>query len=403
MAKVKVKASKTEKRAGGEAGPTQRALARLEAVLSAAGQAGADALLVTNPKDVGYLTGFGGEDSWLVVARIGPGGATLLTDFRFQEEAQSLDVSKGGPVRLHVRAGTMLEALAKVVAEVGADAGKGKVRLGVQGEHLTLARRAAIAKACKGVTIVETSGLTGALRIIKDEAEVKLIRKAVKVQEEALEEALRQAKKVIKKKGKLTEAHFAAMLEFEMKMGGSTEPSFETIAGAGANASLPHYRAGAGEISKGVPLLVDWGALVGRYHSDMTRVVCFGEWPKKIREIYKVVLAAHDAAVAELGPGKTGKQIDTVARALINQAGYEGKFGHSLGHGIGLDIHEEPRLSQLGEEQELLPGMVVTVEPGIYLPGVGGVRLENDYLITEKGSRCLCELPMDLDWATRSV
>jgi len=354
-------------------------------------------LLVTNPKDVGYLTGFLGGDSWLVVSGR---GHVLISDGRFAEELAPLDVSKGGAVRVHIRGGTIVDALAQICTELDLAA------LGLQGESVTLARRGLIAKALRsgkagGVKLVETSGVVGALRIIKDAGEVGLIKKAIAVQEAALESALAEAGKIIKKSGKLTEAHFAAMLEYEMKMGGATEASFETIAGAGANGSLPHYRAGKGIIKPGVPLLIDWGAVVGGYHGDMTRVVCWGKWPKAIAEVFAVVERAHVTSAAALRPGVTGKAVDKVARDVIAEAGFGERFSHSLGHGLGLDIHEEPRLSHIGEGQELKAGMVVTVEPGIYLPGVGGVRLEDDYLITEDGCKNLSRLGMGMKWSSR--
>lgn len=354
-------------------------------------------ILVTNPTDVGYLTGFLGGDSWLVVSRR---GAVLISDGRFAEELAAFDEQRGGPVRVFIRTGTIIEAVDQVCKELGLTA------LGVQAESVTLARRSAVAKAVRsgkpgGVKLVETLGVVARLRIIKDAGEVALLKQAIGVQEAALEAALEQAGKLIKKVGKLTEAHLAAILEYEMKMGGAAGLSFETIAGAGANGSLPHYRAGKGVVRKGVPLLIDWGAVVGGYHGDMTRVVCFGKWPAKIAEVFEVVERAHVAAVAALRAGVTGKAVDQVARGVIAEAGYGERFGHSLGHGIGLDIHEEPRLSQLGEAQELKAGMVVTIEPGVYLPGVGGVRLENDYLVTEDGCKNLCRLGMGLEWSTR--
>lgn len=368
---------------------------RLKALRAAVVGAGADGLLVTNPKDVGYLTGFLGGDSWLVV---GAKRAVLISDFRFQEELEPLN--KAGTCEVLIRSGTILEAIGTCVGELGIKS------LGVQGEHMTLVRRSAVAKVCKGVKIVETSGLVPALRIVKSDAEVALIRKAVKIQEKALEAALLEADGWIKKRGSFIESQFAACLEYHMTSLGSPEPSFGTIAGAGKNGSLPHYRAGAGKIKPGVPLLIDWGATYQGYHGDMTRVVCWGgskktAWPKKIVEIFHICEEAHWLAVDGLHAGANSKEVDALARNHIARYGYGPQFGHSLGHGVGLDIHEDPGLRSQGDGVELKAGMVVTIEPGIYLPGVGGVRLENDYVITDKGCTNLCSLDMDMKWSTR--
>jgi Xaa-Pro aminopeptidase len=185
-----------------------------------------------------------------------------------------------------------------------------------------------------------------------------------------------------------------------MKSRGSTEPGFTTIIASGTNGSLPHYRAGPAKIAKNKPILIDWGAVYQGYHGDMTRVVCLGKWPKKIAEIYQIVLDAQQMAAAALAPGKSTREIDAIARDHIARHGYAEHFGHGLGHGMGMKGHEDPRLSHLTPNLTLQPGNVVTVEPGIYLPGIGGVRIEDDYVITDTGSKNLCTLPKDITWAT---
>jgi Xaa-Pro aminopeptidase len=186
-----------------------------------------------------------------------------------------------------------------------------------------------------------------------------------------------------------------------MKCRGSPKPGFETIIAARANGSHPHYRPGPQKLGRNQGLLIDWGATYAGYHGDMTRVVCWGKWPKQLAEIYAIVLEAHEAAAAALRPGALTREIDKIARDIITGAGYGEQYGHGLGHGIGLDGHEEPRLSHMMAGTPLEPGHMVTVEPGIYLPGVGGVRIEDDYLITARGSENLCSLPRSLKWATR--
>lgn len=345
--------------------------------------------LVTNPKDVAYLTGFLGGDSYLL---FGPKRPTVISDFRFQEE---LDFVRS-LCSVVIRSGPMAKAVADVVGDGGAQ------RLGVQGEHMTLGVRQGIGLQVRGVKLIESTGLVGKLRVRKDAAEIALIRRAVRLQEEALKETLEWVDRRIGRTGKpLLERDVAAQLEFAMRVRGSSEPGFQTIVASGTNGSLPHYRAGAAKLRKGTPVLIDWGSVYSGYHGDLTRVVCWGKWPRKIAEIYAVVQDAQAAAASHLAPGRTTREIDTIARDAIARAGYGDHFGHGLGHGIGLDGHEDPRLSHMAEPVVLEPGHVVTVEPGVYLPGVGGVRIEDDYLITATGAERLSTLPRDLKWATR--
>lgn len=373
-------------------------------------QADLGALLVTNPKDVGYLTGFLGGDSYLVVpAEAWRSGSTpvLISDFRYQEELEP--VREAGLAEILIRSRSMIEAVAGLLGPAskrgsddeevsgGLSAGKpwgGDQRIGIQAEVMPVAEKNALARRVGPKRLVDTTGLVSALRVIKDASEIELIRKAVKIQEAALKAVMPTIK------AGQTEMEIAARLEMEMKTRGASEPGFETIVAAGANGSLPHYRPKNKKVAKGGPLLIDWGAVYQGYHSDMTRTFALGKWPAKIAEIYKVCLEAHDAAAAKLAAGKTTKEIDAVARSIIEKAGFGEQFGHGLGHGIGLNAHEDPRVSNMAAGTPLRAGMVVTIEPGIYLPGLGGVRIEDDYLVTEKGSERLCSLPKSLEWST---
>ncbi|HEX7010598.1 MAG TPA: M24 family metallopeptidase, partial [Phycisphaeraceae bacterium] len=183
---------------------------------------------------------------------------------------------------------------------------------------------------------------------------------------------------------------------YQMRKLGADGPSFPTIVAADASASLPHAIPGPRKLRKNGIVLIDWGARWGGYCSDLTRVVALGRMPPKLREIYQIVLDAQLAAIDAIAPGKPLKEVDAAARRLIERAGYGRQFGHSLGHGIGLDIHEMPTLSPRSDKGELEPGHVVTVEPGIYLPGIGGVRIEDDVLVTPRGAQVLSRLPKDL-------
>ncbi len=381
---VKKAAKKPAKKNAAE-NPLSARLTRLKRELR---KLDADHMIVSNPRDVAYLTGFLGGDSYLIV---GSGKPTLISDSRYEEELQAFK----GLVRLRMRVGPMSRA-------VGEELGERKpTKIAVQGEHLTLSGEAALKKDLRknGVAskaLLRTDSVLLKLRAVKDASEIKLIQKAVKIQEAALLATLPQIKVG------MTELQVCAILEHEMKDRGSPDASFETIVGARANSSLPHYTPGATKVGKGQALLIDWGATWKGYHGDMTRTLGIGGWPARVREIYKIVLEAHEAAAAALRPGLACVEADGIARDVISKAGYGKQFGHGLGHGIGLVIHEGPSLGALAPKSSRLePGNVVTIEPGIYLPGIGGVRLEDDYVITERGAKNLSSLPKDLAWATR--
>ena len=225
------------------------------------------------------------------------------------------------------------------------------------------------------------------IRKVKDDQEIDLIRKSIAIAEEAYE-AIRDEIKVGE-----TENHLAGLLIMEMRSRGASTSSFEPIIAAGPNSSLPHYRPGDVIVKRDQPLLFDWGAIYKGYCSDLTRTMMIGRVPSKMKEIYKVVLDAQLAAIEFLRPGVTTRQADQIARDVIDKAGYGKEFGHGLGHGIGREIHELPSMRHDWRRGRIRPGMVVTVEPGIYLPGEGGVRIEDDMLITHSG----CEVLTTLD------
>lgn len=356
---------------------------RLAVLRKSISESSVDALIISDPKDVGYLTGFLGGDSWLIVSsdRKKP---VLITDSRYAEEVEPL----GSMLSIRMRTGQMSESVVAAVAEASLKT------VGVQAEQITVAARDALSKALGAKRVVAVSGLVSKQRAVKDAGEISLIKKALKIQQEAMIATLPTIRP-----GQ-TELEVCARLEFEMKTRGSSEPSFTTIVAAQANGSKPHYHPSTTKTVAGKPLLIDWGATWHGYHGDMTRTFSLGRWPKAIREIYSVVLEAHERAVAALRAGVTNHEVDAAARRVIDQAGYGEKFGHGLGHGVGLNIHEGPSLGPRGVPVEMAVGHVVTIEPGIYLPGVGGVRLEDVYAVTERGCTRLTSLPRDLEWAT---
>lgn len=336
--------------------------------------AGVDALLVTNFTNVSYLTGFSGDDSYLLV--LGK-GEVVVSDPRYttqlEQECPGLEASIRPP-------GTgMVEAVTKLAA--GARVSK----LGVEGNSMTVALRDQIAAGLPKTELVSTVNLVERLRVIKDRDEVAEIRRAIWIAERAygvLRASLRPER---------TEKEVADELENQIRLYGGKACSFPPIVAVGARAALPHARPTDQKIGAADFVLVDWGADAGPYKSDLTRVLVTGKIPPKLERIYRVVLSAQEQAIDHIRAGRTCQEVDAVARGVIAKAGFARNFGHGLGHGIGLDIHEAPRLAA-GDQTKLEPGMVVTVEPGIYLPGFGGVRIEDDVLVTKDGCQVLTTL-----------
>lgn len=358
--------------------PFRERLARLMVRLP---EVGTDAMLITNPTDVGYLTGFLGGDSYLLVGAWKP---VVVSDFRYQEELREVE----GLADVFIRRGSMLDAVTDVLVS------RPWGRVALQAEVMPAADYDAIAMRLGRDRLIPTTGVVGRLRRRKDAHELDLIRSAIAIQEKAFKRVLPTIKP-----GR-SELDFAADLEAEMKRLGSSQPGFQTIVAAESHGSLPHYRPGKAKIRKNGLVLIDWGAVYRGYHGDMTRTFALGKWPGKFHDIYLIVLEAQIRAAGALAPGKTTHEVDAVARDYIREHGYGDCFGHGLGHGMGMNGHEDPRLNPLFPDTVLEVGDVVTVEPGIYIPGEGGVRIEDDYVITEHGAENLCSLKKGVNWAT---
>ena len=341
-----------------------------------------DAMLLTDPADVAYLSNFTGEDS---VGVFTAGEFALVTDFRYVEQA-GLEAAWLKLVERGDKRPKMAQALAHTLMEMGLE------RAGFEANDITVGQRDALDEALDNLEhdceLVPLEDVMRVQRKVKDDHEIGLIRKSVEVAEEAFNAVRSEIM------AGQTEGYLAGLLVLEMKSRGATDPSFPPIVATGANSSLPHYRPGADvTVQKDAMLLFDWGCKVDGYCSDLTRTFAVGRVSSKLKKVHNIVLEANLAAIDFLRPGVTSKQADQVARDLIDKAGYGKYFGHSLGHGIGRDVHELPALRKTGEGEELRPGMVVTVEPGIYLPGEGGVRIEDDVLITHSGCEVLSSLP----------
>jgi len=329
-----------------------------------------DAYLITRPEDVGYFTGFTGEDSCAVFGR---GWACLITDGRYAEQARE----ECGRIQVNVRSGPMAAAVGEALK------GRRVRRVGVQGDHVTVRVMNSLREALGRRTILPLDDIPGALRATKDDREIRAIIKAVRVAERAFRELIAPGAAGLVGR---TERDVAAELDYRMRRRGAAAPAFETIVAAGANSSKPHYSPGASRIRRDQAVLIDWGAKVDGYVSDLTRVVFTGRIPPKLREVYGVVARAQAAGIAAAVPGAACKTPDAAARAVIEAAGFARQFVHGLGHGIGRAVHELPVLGRQAATR-LRKGMVVTVEPGIYLPGVGGIRIEDDILVGSAGRR----------------
>ncbi|MCH8853024.1 MAG: aminopeptidase P family protein [Planctomycetes bacterium] len=341
------------------------------------------ALLVSNPMDYFYLTGFTGEDSAVLIT---PRVVHLISDRRFEAsiERECSWATAGGSTKVWMRRGLLNEEIARVCRSL-------KLRsLAVQTDHLCVDEYNQIKKLARFRRLSGAPPILAEMRRIKQPAEITTIRKAVRVAEEAFD-AMRATIRLGQ-----TELEMAARLEYEMKRRGAARPSFPTICAEGGNAAHPHAHPGKRKVKRGSAILFDWGARVEGYCSDLTRMVFVGSMPRTIERIYRIVLEAQRRAIAAIRPGARMCDVDAIARAVIAETGYGDAFKHGLGHGLGLNVHEPPSLSWRSREK-LEPGMVVTVEPGIYLPGVGGVRIEDDVLVTPTGCRILSRLSRKLD------
>jgi Xaa-Pro aminopeptidase len=345
-----------------------------------------DVLLVATPVNVRYLTGFTGTNGLALIYADKAIAHGFLTDFRYdtQSAAQVPDAFER-----EIVAGDMLEGLVETLTASRERGG----RLGFDDASLTVKQHARLAELLgeEGWELVPQAGLVEALRAVKDVDEVDRIRAASRLADEALRETLEAG--VVGR----SERDVAIELELRMRRLGAEGASFPSIVAAGAHGALPHAAPRAREIRKDALVTIDWGALHEGYCSDCTRTYATGERiSARAREIYALVLAAQERALGAVRAGPNGKEVDAVARDLIERAGEGDRFGHGLGHGVGLEVHEGPRLSRLASEDPLLVGNVVTVEPGVYLPGRLGVRIEDLVVVTADGQEVLTRLSKEL-------
>lgn len=346
---------------------------RIERLRAACRQRKLDGYLSLNRMDQVWLTGFTGEDGAVLVTER---QVVLLTDGRFDETAD-----REAPfARKVLRTSRTPDVTAREIRRLKIS------RLGFDPRHMNVHTFAELRKSLKGTRLNAASQLVSDMRRVKDAGEVARIRKAVQIAEQAFQSLLEWLRPG------MTEREVAARLVFDMQSRGAQEAAFQPIVAVGPNASLPHYEPGDRRVSQREGVLVDWGARCDWYVSDLTRMVWPGSIPPELAKVCKTVIEALELATAAIKPGVKAAKVDQAARGHIAQVGFGKQFTHSTGHGIGLDVHEDPGLRK-SNALTLQPGMVVTVEPGIYLPGVGGVRVENDVLVTETGYEVLSSLP----------
>jgi Xaa-Pro aminopeptidase len=358
--------------------------ARVERLIDLLPEVGVDLMLVTHLVNVRYLTGYTGSNG---IALIGPDSRLFVTDFRYVEQA----AEEVDPSFERRRASLdLLDAVPESLPSADRASGEGSIRLGFEEAHMSVREHARLgALLGDRAELVGVEGIVERLRAVKDPDEVERIRAATVLADAAFEWLIGQG--LVGR----TEREAAIALEQNMRERGAQRPSFETIIASGAHGALPHAQPRDLPIGAGELVVIDWGAELGGYCSDCTRTVATGELGEQAAAVYALVLEAQLAGLRAVKAGDGGREIDGVARAVIDDGGYGERFGHGLGHGVGLEVHERPRLSQRSEDR-LDAGNVVTVEPGVYLPGSLGVRIEDLVVVTKGGCEILTSLPKDL-------
>ncbi|KYC95096.1 Xaa-Pro peptidase family protein [Heyndrickxia sporothermodurans] len=348
---------------------------KLENLRNQFSKQGIDGILITSPYNRRYMTNFTGTAGVVLISET---KALFITDFRYVEQA----AKQAQDFEIIQHKGIVHEEIAQQLTALGIK------KLGFEQDYVNYSDYILYEKSFS-VELVPVSSLIENLRLIKTESEIKILKEAADIADAAFKHILDYIKPGV------TELEVSNELEFFMRKAGATSSSFNTIVASGTRSALPHGVASDKVIEKGDFVTLDYGALHKGYVSDITRTVAVGKPSDKLKEIYDVVLESQLLAMENIKPGMTGIEADAIARNYISERGYGEYFGHSLGHGIGLEVHEGPALS-VRSDIVLRPGMVVTVEPGIYLPGIGGVRIEDDTLITEDSNEKLTHSTKDL-------
>jgi Xaa-Pro aminopeptidase len=357
--------------------PRMDVAGRIDRLRAGFDAAGIDALVVSNLTNVRYLTGFTGSSGVLLVR---PDGAVFVTDGRYTTQCEQQLAAAGVSAEIEITAESPDAGAARAAA--------GVARLGLEADTVTWSAQRRWAGELFDGELVATSGVVEALRLVKDPGEAARIRSACAIADAALAELRPRLAEGP------TEREFALELDALMLQSGADALSFDTIVASGPNGAKPHHRPGSRRIAEGDLVVIDFGALLDGYHSDMTRTVAVGDVGPDRRRMLDVVLAAQAAGVEAVAAGVDAIAVDAACRAVIAEVGWADAFVHGTGHGVGLDIHEEPRVSTRSTAT-LTAGHVVTVEPGVYLPELGGVRIEDTVLVTEDGCDRLTLAPKE--------
>lgn len=353
-------------------GGTRQRVEGLRALLK---DARMEALLVSDLKNIRYLSGFTGSNGYIIITRK---KSFFLTDPRYTTQAK--DEVKGFKVRIFKKAS---DAIAGIIKEE-------KIKtLGFEGATVSYDTHARLKKTIPGVRLKSAGDMPGRLRLRKDQKEISLIRDSVSI----LDLGYAEAEKLLAPGA--SERDVAVAVEYFFRKAGGDGAAFDTIVASGYRGALPHGKASSKKIKKGEFVVVDMGVLRNGYNSDETRTYCMGKATREQRNIYTIVKEAQERAIEVIRPGVAAMAVDRAARGHIEKSGYGRYFGHGTGHGVGLDIHEGPNVGPLGDEK-LAEGMVITIEPGIYIPGWGGVRIEDMALVTAEGCEVLTNTSKEL-------
>ncbi|MFS1018803.1 M24 family metallopeptidase [Enterococcus casseliflavus] len=349
---------------------------RVEKLREAMRKDSIDGFLITSPYNLRYLTNFTGTTGLAVITL---DKAFFVTDFRYTEQAaaqaQGFEIVKNS--------GPIFEEVATICQKEEINV------LAFEESFVSFAEYSVLEDLIEESSLAPVSGMIEALREVKDEEEIALIQQACHIADQGFEHILKMVRPG------MTEIEVANQLDFFMRSLGATSVSFETIVASGLRSAMPHGVASEKVIEQGDLITLDFGCYYQGYVSDMTRTFAVGDPGDKLKEIYQIVLEAQEKVLAAAKPGMTGIKLDAIARDHIASFGYGDAFGHSTGHGIGLEIHEGPNVS-FRADKAFVVGNVITDEPGIYLPGIGGVRIEDDLLITETGNKVLTHSPKEL-------
>lgn len=333
-----------------------------------------EAILIFNPENRQYVSGFTGSAGYVLISEK---EQVFMTDFRYIEQAKNetdgfkiIEIGKDNPVTDIVKSYDFKT-------------------LGIEDDFVTYEQFLNFDEKWENIKLVPLKRALTELRSIKNTEEISKIQRAAEITDKAYEHIIKKIQPGI------SELDIALDLEYFMKTKGASKVSFDIIVASGHRSALPHGIASEKVLEKGDMVTIDFGCVYKGYCSDMTRSFVLGQASNKQKEIYHTVLEAQDSALQAVKPGKTGKELDAIARKIISDKGYGKYFGHGLGHGVGLEVHELPHVNHLGE-QVMQPGMVITIEPGVYIPEYGGVRIEDLLTVTEDGYQLLSNTPKEL-------